>query len=714
MPMKTEDDEKLFEEFPSATPAEWRKAAEEALAGASFEKKLVTKTPEGIDLRPIYTAEDLANDPLQATWPGLPPYLRGSTALGSRSDGWKIAQELPYGKPQEFNQALLQDLNRGQNCVNLLFDIATRLGLDPDSAKPGEVGGCGLSLATVDDVDRALRGVDLGAVPIHAPSGISALSITALLAAWLAEQGKKPSALHGAVLADPITEWVGAGSLPGGLTAAYDEMAALTDWVGKNRVRLRTVGVHANLWADAGGSAVHELAFGLATGVEYLRELGRRKLTVNRAAPRFLFTLSLGSQFFTEIAKIRAARLLWARVTGAAGGNAEAGRLEIHGRTSLWNKTVLDPQVNLLRTTSEAFSGIVAGCTSIHVAPFDECFRVPDDFSRRLARNIQIILAEECQLNRVVDPAGGSWYVETLTLQLAERAWSLFQEVERKGGMVAALRAGFPQEAVAKCAGERIAGAETRRDGIIGTNLHPNLKEKLVSVQGPDYADLASKRAAQIANYRTSPEAERGAEVLAGLATLLDAPASTKMATLIDAFLHGATLGEVTRVLRSGREPEAAVARVRLRRRSEAFEAIRRRSEAFKERTGARPKVFLANLGPRKQHGARADFSAGFFAAGGFETIPNKGFGTPEEAAKAALESGAPVVVICSTDETYPLLVPPIAAALKAAPGKPQVILAGLPAGQTDALRAAGVDDFIHVRANCAQMLAALQDKLGL
>jgi methylmalonyl-CoA mutase len=706
--------EKLFGEFQSATAAEWRQAAEESLAGAPFEKKLVTRTPEGIDLQPIYTREDWQKLPLQATWPGLSPYERGSTALGARSHGWTIAQELPYGRPQEFNQALLHDLNRGQNCVNLLFDIATRLGLDPDSGKPGEVGGCGLSLATVDDVDRALRGVDLGAVPIHAPAGISALSITALLAAWLGEQGKKPSALHGAILSDPITEWIGGGSLPGGLSAAFDEMAALTDWVAKNRVRLRTVGVHANLWADAGGSAVHELAFGLATSVEYLRELGRRKLAVNRSAPRFLFTLSLGSNFFMEIAKIRAARLLWARAAGAAGGNEEARRTAIHGRTSLWNKTVLDPQVNLLRTTSEAFSGIVAGCSSIHVAPFDECFRVPDDFSRRLARNIQIILAEECQLTRVVDPVGGSWYVETLTLQLAEKAWALFQEVERKGGMVAALRAGFPQETVAKCAQERIAGVETRRDGVIGTNLHPNLKEKPVSARMPDYAELAAKRAAQIVNYRTSPEAERGAEVLNRLATLLDAPASTRMATLIDAFQHGATLGEVTRVLRSGREAEAAVARVRIRRRSESFEAIRRRSEDFKERTGARPKVFLANLGPRKQHGARADFSAGFFAAGGFEAVSNKGFGSPEEAAKAALESGAPVVVICSTDETYPALVPPLAAALKAAPPGPVVILAGLPAGQVDALRAAGVDDFIHVRANCAQMLAALQDKLGL
>ena len=712
--MSTQTQEKLFAEFPATSAPEWRKAAEESLAGAPFEKRVITKTPEGIDLRPIYTKEDWQKLPLQATWPGLAPYLRGSTALGPRSAGWKIAQELPYGRPDEFSQALLQDLNRGQNCVNLLFDIATRLGLDPDSGLPGEVGGCGLSLATLDDVDRALRGVDLASVPVHAPAGISALAITALLSAWLAEQGKKPSALHGAVLSDPITEWVGRGVLPGGLFCAYDEMAALTDWAARNRLRLRTVGVHANLWADAGGSAVQELAFGLATGVEYLRELGIRKLAVNRAGPRFLFTYSLGSHFFMEIAKLRAARLLWARAVGAAGGNEGAQRLVFHGRTSIWNKTVLDPHVNLLRTTCEGFAGVMGGCSSIHVAPFDECFRVPDDFSRRLARNIQIILAEECQLGRVVDPVGGSWYVETLALELAEKAWGLFQEVERKGGMAAALKAGFPQERVSSTAKDRIASAETRRDGIVGTNLHPNLKESLESVQTPDYNALAAKRAGQIVSYRTSPDAERGAEVLVKLAKLLGASAPTKMAILTDAFLHGATLGEVTRVLRFGRDDEAPIAKVHVRRRSESFEAVRRRSEDFRSRTGARPKVFLANMGPRKQHGARADFSTAFFGAGGFEAIANKGFETPEAAAAAAIDSKAPIVVICSTDESYPQLVPPIAAALKAVPNGPRVVLAGLPSGQVDALLAAGVDEFIHARANCAQMLAAFQDKLGI
>ncbi len=353
-----------------------------------------------------------------------------------------------------------------------------------------------------------------------------------------------------------------------------------------------------------------------------------------------------------EIAKLRAARLLWARAVGAAGGEADAQRLVCHGRTTRWNKTVLDPHVNLLRTTTEAFAGVVGGCSGLQVGTFDECIRTPDDFSRRLARNIQIILAEECQLGRVVDPAGGSWYVETLTRQLADKAWTIFQEIERFGGMRAALNEGYPQSLVERTATERISAVASRRDTIIGTNLHPNLREKL-----PAFASTAS-----------SPPAE----------TVASSPG-------------------VKRLVR--------------RRRAEAFEALRRRTEA------SRPKVFLAGFGPRKQHAARAEFSSGFFAVGGFECVAEKkGFDTPEAAVQAALASGAPVVVLCSTDETYPAIVPLAAQALKAAAKPPIVVLAGMPATPElqQQFRDAGVDEFIHLRANCEKVLAGFLTQLGL
>jgi methylmalonyl-CoA mutase len=358
----------------------------------------------------------------------------------------------------------------------------------------------------------------------------------------------------------------------------------------------------------------------------------------------------------------------------------------------------------------------VGGCESLHVAPFDESFRVPDDFSRRLARNIQLILAEECQLGRVVDPAGGSWYVESLTRQLATKAWTLFQEVEQRGGMAAAIRSGYPQECVDRVAAERITAVETRRDGIIGTNLHPNLKEKPAPANWPDFAALAARRGREVATYRTSTTAERDTEILARLADLLGATPAEKMKCLTQAFSHGATLGDATSVLRASQGETDQVPRLLIRRRSEPFENLRRRAEAATARTGARPRVYLATFGPRKQHAARAEFSSGFFAAGGFEVITGASVENGAAAAEAALKSGAPIIVACSTDDSYQALIPALAHALKTAAKPPLLVLAGLPASPElqQQFQAAGVDEFIHLRANCAQMLARLQQKIGL
>jgi methylmalonyl-CoA mutase len=650
----------LFADFAAASPADWRKAAEESLDGAPFEKKLITRTYEGIDLRPIYTREDTAT--LPESWPGLPPYTRGSDPLGQRAQGWSICQEADGTDATAFNAALLSDLKCGQNAVSLPLQPAVRLGLDP--AKAGLPTERGLALTSVNDVDRALRGVDLSAVPVFAHAGVAAGAVTALLTAWLKVQGRPATDLHGAILADPIGELVNAGTLPVSLEKAYDEMAQLELKVRTDGLALRTVGVNAALWAEAGANAVQELAFGLASGVEYLRALNARGLTADQAAPRFLFTYALGSNLFMEIAKLRAARLLWARAVEAAGGGAAAQRLVCHGRTTRWNKTVLDQHANLLRTTTEAFAGIVGGCAGLQVGTFDEVIRPGDDFSRRLARNIQIILDEECHLGRVVDPAGGSYYVETLTNELAAKAWALFQDIEGKGGLAAALSAGYPQSLVEKTATEKMNAVETRRDAIIGTNLHPNLREKL-------------------------PVAEACASGTCGCCK------NTKPV---------AVEGSIT------------VKRLVPRRRAEAFEALRRRTEAALTATGVCPQVFLATFGPRKQHAPRAEFSAGFFAAGGFEAVSGKSSETPEAAAQAALASGARVVVLCSTDDTYPVLVPATVQLLKTSVNPPLVVLAGMPA--TPELQKkftdAGVDEFIHVRANCAKVLAGFLDKLGL
>jgi methylmalonyl-CoA mutase len=704
----------LLAEFPPTPHAEWRKAAEESLDGATIEKKLVTRTPEGIDLQPIYTADDLAKAGGVESWPGQAPFHRGTRALGMKREPWLVAQELPYGTPAEFNEALKSDLARGQTAINLPIDVATRRGLDPDEAAPGEVSLCGLSLSRVADLHQALDGIDIGRTPMIVWAGTAALQLTGLVLTHASHRRIAAASLQGGVLADPLTEYARDGSLPVALEEVYSEMAALTQWSRTAAPKLHTVGVQGSLWADAGGTAVEELAFSLATGVDYLRALVARGVPVEVAAPRFLWQLSLGPQFFMEIAKLRAARLVWSRAVAAFGGDAAAQKLFIHGRTALWNKTTLDPYVNMLRVTSEAFSGVVGGVDSLHVAAFDETIREPDEFSRRIARNVQIILAEECHLTETADAAGGSWYVETLTLELARKAWARFQEVEKQGGMAAALRAGTPQAAVAKSAAAMQESVAKRRTGVIGVNLFPNLKEKPLPRPDVSFTKLHAQRAEEISSHRLRPQHLQNARIVERLGQLMRTPAEGRLNAVVEAFDLGATIGEVSCALRRAKTLEPKIERVVVSRRSTGFEKLRMAAGAFKARTGAAPKVWLANFGPVKQHKARADFSSGFFAAGGFEVGQSKGAASVQEAVDAAIKAAAPIVVLCSTDDTYPELAGPFISALKAARPETLVVLAGFPEGQVEALKAAGVDEFIHIRANCLALLEGFHKRLGI
>lgn len=702
-----------FSEFAAPTYDEWRKEAEITLKGAPFDKKLISKTYEGIDLQPIYLRADGDKVDHAKSLPGFAPFVRGGNVLGQHLKGWEISQEFAFSTPKEFNNAVRTDLERGLTAVNIVLDKATRNGDDPDSAKVGEVGKGGLSIATLKDLQRALEGIDLTKVPLFIRTGASAMPFAALLFA-LAKQSKKSLAdLRGCIEMDPIGVISHEGSLPQSYEEAYREMAILTKWASVHAPKLQTICVHARAWHEGGGNAVQELAFAIATGAEYLREMTKAGLDVNVVAPRIRFAITVGTQFFTEIAKLRAARILWADVVKAFGGNEDAQRLSLHVRTSSRNKTVYDPYVNMLRTTVEAFAGVLGGSDSLAVAPFDDVIRMPDDFSRRIARNTQIILQKESHLDHVIDPAGGSWYVETLTDKLAQAAWKLFQEVEAKGGIRAALEAGFPQQAVAAVAKERVKAAQTRKDTILGTNMYPNAKEKPLEIRLPDLAAIHKKRSAELAEFRTSSEQSDLTGVLDKLSQLLDSAPEQVLEASIAAIIAGASLGEVTRTIRSRDVARPKVTPVCIFRTAESYEQLRASVEA-KGAEGKRPKVFLAVMGPLKQFKARADFSAGFFNVGGFEVVyPKKGFATPDEAAKAAVESGAKVAVICSTDDTYPELVPAFVKALKAADAKQTAIVAGYPTEHIEAFKQAGVDEFIHIRANCYQILTDLLKKVS-
>lgn len=692
-----------LDEFSAPTADEWRAAAVASLGGQPFEK-LISRTYEDIPLQPLYRREDTAELPFAQTLPGQPPYLRGRTAAGATQHGWAIAQEISEHDPAAFNAALIAALEHGQTAVTIRLD---------DGA------GVGLRLATAADAAAALRGVYLHGLPIILHAGPTALPLLALLAAarpaGTAEGG--PAELTGSIAADPLAALAETGALPLPLASAYDDMAAVAEWAAVAAPQLATAAVRADLYHEAGGSAVHELAFALATGAAYLRALTERGVAIDTAAASVALHFAIGGQFFMEVAKLRAARLLWAQVVAAFGASPAAGAVRLYARTARRNKSAIDPHVNMLRATTEALAAAVGGADSVCVAPFDEPLGAPDDFSRHIARNVQIILQDEAHMKRLIDPAGGSYAVESLTDQLARAAWALFQEIERQGGMAAALESGSIQSSIAAVAGKRAAALAKRRDVLVGVNQFANPNEQLSAPPAPAAVPAAD-------------DAEREGPRPAGLAE--GVAAAARLDAAIAAAAAGATRSQLATALRgdsAGALPTPTATPLRLARAAAPFEALRRKALSLtlslgerepdplapQERVGERvlPRLFLANLGPPRQHKARADFTQGFFEVGGFRVITNNGFATPDEAAAAALASGAPAVAICSTDETYPELVPPLVAAIKAAAPQTVVILAGRPAEQVEALRAAGVDEFIYLGADALAINGWLLEQIA-
>lgn len=701
----------LLAEFPPASYADWRKLVEAELKGAPFDKKMFTATYEGITLKPIYCCEDVANLPHVNSLPGFAPFVRGASASSYVKDSWDVSQEIAVASPTEFNHAARNSISRGLNALNMVLDRATRDGHDPDWAPAEDVGCGGLSIATLGDLDRALDGVDLDKTSLFVRSGASALPFAAVLIALAKKRKKSLAQLRGCIEMDPLGVLAHEGKLPQSLGSAYSEMAALTAWAAKNTPQLQTVCVHSRAWHESGGSAVQELAYTLATGVEYLRQLAKLGVDVNIAAPRIRFAITVGTNFFMEIAKLRALRMLWSRAVAAAGGDETAQKISLHVRTSQWNKTVVDPYNNLLRATVESFAGVLGGCDSMQVGAFDEVVRQPDDFSLRIARNTQLVLQKECALNHVVDPAGGSWFVENATAEIATRTWTAFQEVEKLGGMEAAMRSGVPQKTVGETAAKKIKAVTSRRDSIVGVNQYANPKEKPLELAAADTKAFHKRRTQQVASHRTSLDDEDSRVVLNWLATIIGLKGQDLFGICVEAVSAGATLGEITRALRINDSPCEPITPVCLTRAAAPMERLR---AAMNRRIAGPAKVFLCNMGSLKEHKARADFARGFFSVGGYDVNSPAGFKTPEEAVAAFGKSGADVAVICSTDDNYPSLVPPLAAGIRALKPGAIVVLAGYPPEQIEAHKKAGVDEFIHIRADALEVLAKIHTKLGV
>ena len=695
-----------LDEFTPPTDEEWKAACEALLKGAPFEKKMFTKTYEGITFDPMYTRKHTEDILPKGVMPGMGDYLRGVDAAGYIGKPWGIAQACDETLPAENNELLRHEHDKGATIYHIVLDTASRTGVDARQAET--VGDTGTSVTTVEDMHVLLTGLDLAKFPLYVYAGANAVPLLALVAAARRASGEDMAEVRGIVGADPIGALAADGKLPASLDAHYDSLAAAARWATVNAPHLRTVFVRSDVYSNGGANDVQEVASVLATATAYLRALCERGLTIDEAASQIAFAFSMGANFFLQIAKLRAVRPLWAQIVGAFGGSAEAQKMRIHARPALFFKTIYDPYVNMLRNTTEIFSGVVGGIDSFESAPFDEPIRKGDEFSRRIARNVQIMLQEEFGLLQPIDPAGGSWAVETLTRQMKEKIWAEFQRIEKEGGIIAALRAGSLQESVAAVLAARLKNADLRRDRIVGNNMYPNMTETLLETRAEDTAALKAQRTADIDAYLSDIDVKHLGEALASLRQ------AHSVDHAVEAALAGATIAELMTAVTEGNGAETVTA-IAPHRWSERFEALRQRTEEYKAEKNDNVKIFLANMGPIPQHKARADFTTGFLQVGAFEVLGNDGFKTVEEAADAARASGADAVVICSTDATYPEIVPALAPKLHEVLPKARVFLAGAaPKDLLETYKEAGIDEYISVRANCYEILESLQKQKGM
>ena len=695
-----------LDEFTPPTDEEWKAACEALLKGAPFEKKMFTKTYEGITFDPMYTRKHTEDILPKGVMPGMGDYLRGVDAAGYIGKPWGIAQACDETLPAENNELLRHEHDKGATIYHIVLDTASRTGVDARQAEA--VGDTGTSVTTVEDMHVLLTGLDLAKFPLYVYAGANAVPLLALVAAARRASGEDMAEVRGIVGADPIGALAADGKLPASLDAHYDSLAAAARWATVNAPHLRTVFVRSDVYSNGGANDVQEVASVLATATAYLRALCERGLTIDEAASQIAFAFSMGANFFLQIAKLRAVRPLWAQIVGAFGGSAEAQKMRIHARPALFFKTIYDPYVNMLRNTTEIFSGVVGGIDSFESAPFDEPIRKGDEFSRRIARNVQIMLQEEFGLLQPIDPAGGSWAVETLTGQMKEKIWAEFQRIEKEGGIIAALRAGSLQESVAAVLAARFKNADLRRDRIVGNNMYPNMTETLLETRAEDTAALKAQRTADIDAYLSDIDVKHRDEALTSLRQ------AHSVDNAVEAALAGATIAELMTAVTEGNGAETVTA-IAPHRWSERFEALRQRTEEYKAEKNDNVKIFLANMGPIPQHKARADFTTGFLQVGAFEVLGNDGFKTVEEAADAARASGADAVVICSTDATYPEIVPALAPKLHEVLPKARVFLAGAaPKDLLETYNNAGIDEYISVRANCYEILESLQKQKGM
>ena len=614
--------EKLFSEFAPTTTEAWKEKAVADLKGADYEKKLVWKTNEGFAIQPFYRREDIASLATTNALPGEYPFVRGNK---KDNNAWCVRQDIEVTDYAEANAKALQAVERGADSLG--FKIKGKM----------------LSAEGIETLLKGIRAccVELNFITCQG----KCVELANILIDYFTAKSYDLEVLRGSINYDPMGKLISKGKEIGDyaetMKALVEKMAALPKY--------KCVAVNALSMNNAGSYISQELGYALAWGNEYLNTMVEAGVPVERAAKAMKFNFGISSNYFMEIAKFRAARMLWATIVKQYEPKCDcACKMTAHAETSTFNMTLFDAHVNMLRTQTEAMSAAIAGVDSITVCPFDKTYETPDEFAERIARNQQLLLKEECHLDKTVDPAAGSYYIETLTASIAQQAWKLFLEVEQAGGFFAEAKAGNIQKAVNKSGDARREAVSKRREILLGTNQYPNFTET----------------------------------------------AGTKR-----------PMGKTCCCGGNG-ECEAQYEKLDQSRQASAFEALRLETEE----SGRRPKAFMLTIGNLAMRQARAQFSCNFLACAGYEVIDNLGFATVEEGVEAAMAAKADIVVLCSSDDEYAEYAVP---AFKAVDGRAMFIVAGAPACMDD-LKAAGIENFIHVRCNVLETLKKFNTLLNI
>jgi methylmalonyl-CoA mutase len=682
------------EQFPTA----WADAASKDLKGAD-PADLVWETPEGIAVKPIYTAADLEALGGVDTLPGFAPYTRGVRATMYTNRPWTIRQYAGFSTAEESNAFYRRNLAAGQMGLSVAFDLATHRGYDSDHPNVvGDVGKAGVAIDSVEDMKILFEGIPLDQMSVSMTMNGAVIPILAMFVVAGEEQGVDRALLAGTIQNDILKEFMVRNTYIYPPAPSMRIIADIIDYTANEMPKFNSISISGYHMQEAGATAVQELAFTIADGKEYVRAALAKGLDVDLFAGRLSFFFAIGMNFFMEVAKLRAARVLWHRVmTEFEPKKAGSLMLRTHCQTSGVSLTEQDPYNNVVRTTIEALAAVLGGTQSLHTNSFDEALGLPTDFSARIARNTQLIIAEESGVTSTVDPLGGSYYIESLTQSLVDEAWQLICEVEELGGMTKAVESGMPKLRIEESAARKQARIDRRQDIVVGVNKYVPENVEMVDVLDIDNTKVREEQLAKLATVRATRD---DAACAAALAALTEGAKNdgNLLALAVEAARARATLGEISDAMEEVFGRHKAEVRTIAGVYAKAYEgdadftALQGEIEAFAKTEGRRPRMLVAKMG-QDGHDRGAKVIATAFADLGFDVDMGPLFQTPAEAARDAIENDVHVVGVSSQAAGHKTLVPMLIDELKKAGANNILVVCGgvIPPQDYDMLNDAGV-----------------------